>query len=241
MSETSLERMWVEPNTETIESRITELEYRNEIRTSSQRLLEASLLVEPTFFYPAIITGQSAGLECAFGKEQWANYLEARLHTKMHSGPLTLDFVLDVYRSLLGRSDRNDVIQDTKFEEGHLGIGANGPRPMTLTERQIANIDANPYTEWLPVVEPSSNTDDYRRSLSAIHPIAPYLLGKHGFAVTDRSSKLGYINYALKNKDEKLRVLTEIVDQYNREAALPHDPDQLAAWLQRGIVSLHIH
>jgi hypothetical protein len=215
-----------------------ELERKNGIHTPPQRLLVASLLVEPTFLYPAVITGQSASLEHAFGKEQWSNYLKARLLTKSYDGPFTLDFVLDVYGRLLGEPDR-DHVQDTQFEKGHLGIGSNAgqPAPMTCTESEIAIINANPYLEWLPVERPSNDTD--ASGLTEIDPIGPYLLAKHGWAVTNEPSNLGFINYVCKTRDEKLQGLAAVVDQYNRAKELLHDPDELAASVENGIVSVH--
>ncbi len=233
------EQVEAEPNPGNIDAQIAELERQNEIFTPAQRLLVASLLVEPTFLYPAVITGQSEGVEHAFGKERWANYLKARSLTKTYQGPLTLDFVLNVYGILLEKVDPDEIIQDTKPEEGHLGIGSNAgqPYPMTCTDSQIAIISANKYTEWLPVTRPGSDVDDPR--LSEIHPIAPHLLTRMGWSVTNEPSNLGFINYVAKTKNEKLRGLADIIGEYNRAKDSPHDPDELATSLERGIVSLH--
>jgi hypothetical protein len=233
------ERTGSESDEADIELRIAELERKNEIHTPAERLLEASLLIEPTFLYPAIITGQSADVEYAFGKEQWANYLGARLLTKSYQGPLTIDFVLDVYGCLLGKYDYDEVVEDTRLEEGHLGVGAQAGQPtaMTCNESEVAIINANPYLEWLSVTQPNNDVDAFE--LSEIHPIGPYLLAKHGWAVTNVPSALGFINYVVKTKDEKLRELVAIGDQYNKIRDLPYDPDELAASLEHWIVSLH--
>jgi hypothetical protein len=234
------ERAGVAPDVEDVELHIAELERKNEMHTPAQRLLITSLLIEPTFLYPAVISGQRTNLERAFGHQQYADYLEARLLTKSYDGPLTLDFVLDIYGRLFGKSDHNEVIQDTRPEEGYLGVGSEAGQPtaMTCTESEIAIINANPYLEWLPVIQSNSHADT--SGLSEIHPIGPYLLAKHGWAVTNAPSDLGFINYVVKTRDEKLRRLATLVDKYNKTRDLPHNPDELAESLQHGVVSLHV-
>jgi len=215
----------------------TELEHKNGIYTPAQRLLAASLLVEPTFLYPAVISGQKSGFEHAFGKEKWANYLSALQFTNSYDGPLTVNFVLNVYGHLLGNI-WGGIVQDTQFEKGQLGVGSNAgePIPMIGNGTMIANIRANPYLEWLPVTKPIN--DAHASRLSKTHPVSPYLLAKHGWAVTDESSLLGFINYVYKTREEKLRELGVIVDTYNNVEE-PHDPDERAALLGKRLVSLH--
>lgn len=225
------------------ESLITNLEHLNGIYTQTQRTLEASLLVDPHFLYPAILEGQTSGLELAFGEEAWIGHLKARHFARAYNGPLTRDFILQIY-SILSEKPAEDIVTDIKFDGGPIGIGAEGDGttfvPMRCTPEQLEAIHYNPYVEWLWLAHP-------RHSNS--HPLAPYLYAKTGWRIAEKFDGVGCINYIYKLRNEKMRELDEICVLYNTweereglkgEASYHRENSQaLAAVLQHRAVSLH--
>jgi len=226
-----------ELNTSDLNARIADAEARNGIRTPAERLLAASLLIEPTFLYPGIIAGQTEGIELAFGKEEWVRHLTAQGFAAQYKGALTPDFITELYRIYLGRSDSDTIIEDTRFEKGWLGTGTNKAFvPMTCTQEPIDVLNRNPYTEWLNLTMPN-DIDDVRRLDTS--SFAYQLFHNRGWLVTSKPSMEGCINYIHKTRDEKMQELTTICSQYEYRRKRTHDPDELSASVQRALTSLH--
>ncbi len=226
-----------ELNTSDLNVRIADAEERNGIRTPAERLLAASLLIEPTFLYPGIIAGQTEDIHFAFGKEEWLRHLTAQEFAAQHQGALTPDFITELYRIYLGRPGNDTIIEDTRFEKGWLGTGTSKPFvPMTCTQEQIDALNRNPYAEWLNLAVPNDINDIHQLDKRSF---AYQLFHQRGWLVTSKPSAEGCINYIYKTRDEKMRELASICSQYKYQRERTHDPDELSATVQRALTSLH--
>lgn len=211
------------------EEEIQRLEREVGIETEEDRLMEASLFIDKKFADVALITGQDVAVERIFGNAAWADYLSARAYIKEHGGSeLTTDFMQELHRRLSQRT--NPTVAGTYRERMTGGDYKNVGFPTTMTKEEQEIIESNPYLKTQVTGYDNSNIRQIIYPNNAGGDIGRYNL-------SEKAQQL----YAEKGQTDTALVealMGDLCDWYN-EARKTEDPYQLAASLQRRIVSIH--
>jgi hypothetical protein len=194
-----------------IEVQIQDAEAALGITTDVARLQEASLFIDAAFLEVAAVTGQHHP-ERAFGHQEWLGHLVARQVVRAYGDqPLTLDFMLAIHRA-------HSVLSVTGIYE-QLSFDRPWPRGGNY----------NAAGEFRPM-----RLDNYQ--------IAALRANRHADFLPDPkacSPNQGYITYPTMQRTPLVIALRGICDWYNAAKMEWHDSVDLAAALQRQVVSLH--
>ncbi len=183
-----------------------------ELETPTQRGLEASLFIDRKFLDVAIITGTTQSPEKLFGKDAWEGYLSARKFARQYgNGDLNIDFIRSIHKKLMHNTNSNLAgrIRNTTVRAGDY----NDPqKPVTYTEAEIENINANPHLTFQP--------EENDPKAGFIY----YPFSEDGIGTENHINTL----------------LQETCDWYNEEKNKEGvNPYKLASQLQRRLVSMH--
>ncbi len=216
------------------EAEINKLEQEVGIHSEEDRLIEASLLVDKKFIDTAVITNNTQGVERMFGDKEWADWIEARVTARDHSGELTPDFIQQLHTKLLKRSDPQNagVLRNERIVGGDYSkLGTE----TVFTTEQLAALTDNPYLATV-----YQGKDPNTRLI--LYPNADieqaHLFGK-SYPLSEKA-KTTYEQGGKTTESLVAGMLADVSDWYNNEVAKPdHDPYALAAELQRKVVSIH--
>lgn len=204
--------------------------------TPLAKTAETALLVDDKFVRTGIITGQT-GLEKTFGEEAWVDWLNARTAARAYGKqPLTVDFIRDLHIRLTGTADPS--IGGSPRIGAARGGDYSQPGPATYTKEHADEIRNNPLLEFLQrgedpnagIIEyPSLNSEKGRKIYESLPQDAK-----------DRIGPVGKTASIPANQAFVEELLSDLAKWYNQQASNPsHDPFQLAAELQRRLITIH--
>lgn len=212
------------------------IEEITQTNTPLAKTAEAALLVDDKFIKTGIITGQT-GLEKTFGEEAWVDWLNARTAARAYGKqPLTVDFIRDLHIRLTGTTDPS--IGGSPRIGAARGGDYSQPGPATYTKEQADEIRNNPLLEFLQrgedpnagIIEyPSLNSEKGRKIYESLPQDAK-----------DRIGPVGKTASIPANQAFVEELLNDLAKWYNQQASNPsHNPFQLAAELQRRLITIH--
>lgn len=225
------EQVQTETNEGISEEKIAQLEKEMGLDSESRRVIEASLLVDKKFLDAALITGEPSRPERMFGDVEWAEWLEARLETKKHGGAkLDVGFIVKLHEKLTQHSNPQiaGIIRDLSMTGGDY---ANMGQAIEFTDEQRQSITSNPYLS----LEPSPSEPE---KALIVYPHA----GENPAVLETLSERAKgyYTEYGPSMDALSTALLYDVTDWYNStKSEGNYDSYQLAAELQRRIVSVH--